>query len=190
VNVINIINNKLCEFSINRFKEMGKKKSGLYGYYLNRAKKRMIISDTDIYLITYIYENIGKNKIICELAAGLAQTSIVLSKLGYQVNAYEIDSNRLKYAKDANVLLETNVNLINGKFQCLDTKNCDCVIGNNLANGINGIEKDIKILKKWIHENIIIIINAKLYGKIGNIKQILDENNIKYQELKNDFIRI
>ncbi len=186
---IDVINYELCKFSLKRCEKLGKSKSGMYGYYLKRAKNGRIISDSDEYLIKYIDENIRKNKIICELGAGLAQVSIALSWFGYQINAYENDTYRIKYCMDANNLFKTGVNVIKSKFQNLDTSNCGCIIGNNLANGVNGFEKDLGIIKKWIAKKITVVINSELYGKTNNVKQVLQSNSIKYQELKNNFIR-
>jgi len=191
MDIIDQINEELCRLSTIRQKKMGDVDSGMYNYYIGRIKNNAIIDKYDRYLIEYVAGNIPTSSRICELGSGLGQVSMALNKMGYKyIAAYENDTKRAKYAVDVNREMGLNVILFYDAFQRLDPTKFDVIIANNLVNTANSFKNEIEIIKNWISNNVRFIFKRDAYDHLNDPVIILNEHNIKYEELDYGFLSI
>ena len=191
MDIIDEINGDLCRLSKIRHEKMGDVDSGMYNYYIGRIKNNAIIDKYDRYLIEYVAGNIPTSSRICELGSGLGQVSMALNKMGYKyIAAYENDTKRAKYAVDVNREMGLNVILFYDAFQRLDPTIFDVIIANNLVNTANSFKNEIEIIKNWISNNVRFIFKRDAYDHLNDPVIILNEHNIKYEELDYGFLSI
>lgn len=77
---------------------MGEDASGLFNYYARRVEKSVMLKPEEIAVSEYVERTVPKDKSILELAAGAAQLGHLLSLMGYQTAAVEIDPQRYEFA--------------------------------------------------------------------------------------------
>lgn len=117
--MIDDLNRRMCEFALARQSAMGNA-SGLRNYYTRLAESGRMLRPEEIAIAEYIERTLPKHRPILELCAGAAQLGHLLSLMGYQVSAAEIDPLRHAFAVELGAHVGSTCRVLLGGWQSLE----------------------------------------------------------------------
>jgi len=142
-------------------------------FYKNKLKSVNIESDNNFNIfwneerrvIDTVFKKY-KNLRILEIGSGIGQLSIFLKLNGINIEACEINNDRILDFYYFCRVFKTHINIHNQKFQSLNLDNYDVFLAVDISNTENNFKTDFKLLEKINSKNKFIFIEPFSYDDL------------------------
>jgi hypothetical protein len=171
------LNTKMCEFTLARLEAMGPDLSGIYNYYLHRARRYSMLAPDEVAVASYIESELP-NKNILELCAGAAQLGHLLSLMGHSTSAVEMDQRRYDFAVALGAHVGSQCDVLFGGWQDLTLSNWQLLVTINAA-GSFVFPTDVGWLSEFASSGGEFIIRPRQFGKAGIATEIPGLNSTR-----------